>query len=149
MLDFNKLDIIEKQNKDIKKVNININLEDILDKPYSEFLPYLELELSKDLDESNLKTDDALMINVFTDLEDEHLDWVRDNIINTILTYLNNEKPRSRERRLGLPTNFKKINIQTIPIMNSVNNTLKVNILTIEIFDKDKKNKYPIIKEEV
>lgn len=136
-LDFKERKIIETNNYTTKK--IELQLQPLLDYKLSEFVDILQTSIESNLSNVDYENSNALLIRVSTDLSQEDLEVMRDQILESVARALitTKSKYKNGEKILGLPENFNQVDILRAVILDLINYNLKIENLNVKFYDKN------------
>lgn len=139
MIDFMAMEIVEVDS--FEPIDCYLELDALLDEPYTKFMESLKGHMNNIavIISDNQYVDEPWLIKIHTDLNDDDLAMVRENIVcefgNAIVNY---KKLKREERRLGLPEELKEVDMLYLTAMDLVNFETVIDVFNIYIYnDKD------------
>lgn len=147
IVDFKEMIIVESE--DVQVINVYLKLDLLLDEPFTSFMKVLDNNMQQFADELKDRKETDFQIKFHTDLSDDDLAMVRENIINTFCHKIVNTKVLKREEyRLGLPEGLVDVDILYISLMEIMNFETIIHRFTIELYNKDKQFYDSILRKE-
>jgi hypothetical protein len=147
IVDFREMAIVESE--DVQVVNVTLKLDELLDEPFTKFIEVLEAMMLKVANALKEREESDFNIKIKTDLSDDDLEMVRENIINAFCQKLvNRDKLKREEYRLGLPVGLVDVDILYLSLMEITNFETIIDRFTIELYNKNDEFYDDILRKE-
>jgi hypothetical protein len=135
MVDFDSLKIVDVE--DYLTVDIILDWNpSFLDESFKVFKKALAEKVENELDKHLFKR--PVLFKYITRFENEDLDLIVDNLIDAVVGYIVGPA-RDREARLGRPKELDQVVMLNGTIIDCINNKLDVDVLNIQVLNKQDK----------